>query len=174
MDKNDFINEKRVGTYLEQNISTNIVGNKKYFSDTSKRPDFVLPDQKLIVEFDGIQHYTVAKTIKKDKLFEEHIKNKYPQWKLVRIPYYVQFDSETTGFYFRFPIDFNFYPHGFHNTRIAYPADFCPPGQTRFIKEMNELKINCPNCYKEIIDNLNTLSNKEGFDVIYGETRNYV
>ena len=51
----------------------------------SKRPDFRSPSLKLIVEFDGLQHYTDPRKILQDQKNTEIYNNN--GYKVVRIPY---------------------------------------------------------------------------------------
>lgn len=94
--------ETRIIRWLNQN-NIDYIYDKSYFDDLasnlgySLRPDFILPDRKIWIEYDGEFHY---KDFYHDGSFErlqEHDKrkNKYAKehnWKLIRIPYW-EFDN---------------------------------------------------------------------------------
>ena len=81
----------------------NFIHDKEYFEDLYSdrgfllRPDFILPDHKIWIEYDGEFHY---RDIIKDgsydyQLKNDEIKNEYAKehgWKLIRIPYW-EFDN---------------------------------------------------------------------------------
>lgn len=107
------------------------------------RPDFILPQRKLVIEIDGDScnkkgHYSNArvaiKDIQKTKACES------VGYKVVRIPFYVQLDLEMVKFYFGIDYEQELYPachcHGFEHPLAALPSDFCDLGIERFEKEM--------------------------------------
>lgn len=90
--------EKRIKVWLDsQNI--NYIHDKPYFNDLLSdkgnplRPDFILPNHKVWIEYDGEFHY---KDFYKDGSFElqqlhDRRKNEYAKlhgWKMIRIPYW--------------------------------------------------------------------------------------
>lgn len=94
--------ERLIEKYLKENNITYIHDNP-YFEDLvglggkPLRPDFILPDYKIWIEYDGEFHYRKMydddgheKIKVHDKLKEEYAK-KY-NWKLIRIPYW-EFDN---------------------------------------------------------------------------------
>lgn len=70
---------------------------------TSIRPDYRNEELKLIVEFDGLQHYTKLDTILKD-ISNTHIYQN-DGYKVVRIPYFVQLTNEVVEKLFRRKVD---------------------------------------------------------------------
>lgn len=98
--------ERNIIEYLENN-SFYYIYDKGYFedliSDDNKvlRPDFIIPDKKIWIEFDGIQHFEptdfagkgekwAKEQFEKNK-YHDQLKNKYAienNWKLIRIPYW--------------------------------------------------------------------------------------
>ena len=101
-----------------------------------KRPDYLSPSLKLIVEFDGIQHYQEPDKIKKDednKAFYEA--NGYT---VIRIPYFIQLSKKTIKQLFNVDVKNELFndlipslgPLG-HNC----PAYLCPQGIKRMAKE---------------------------------------
>lgn len=111
------------------------------------QPDFILLNQKIIVEVDGqsqnVGHYTKTKIciddMEKDEVYEKL------GWNVIRIPAYVQLDEETVKFYFGMDYREELYPachlHGFLHDKIALPTDFCDLGLERFYKEMESLPV---------------------------------
>lgn len=89
--------ERKIMDYLNKN-NIDYIYDQSYFDDlfgniTLLRPDFIIEDKKIWIEYDGEFHYkdsykdgTYEKTILYDK-----IKNNYAKengWKLIRIPYW--------------------------------------------------------------------------------------
>lgn len=136
------------------------------------QPDFILRNQKIIIEIDGqnsrICHYSRAKTciddLEKDETYKEL------GWKVVRIPAYIQLDKDMIKFLFGLDYEKDLYPachlHGFLHEQISLPADFCKLGLARFYKEMDSW----PKAVKDKI--LDTLKErivsfqKQGYDYL--------
>ena len=97
--------EKRIAKYLD-NRNIKYIHDKGYFKDLKNsknnilRPDFIIKDRKIWIEFDGKQHFEVVDfSSKNQELAKEQfeqikendkIKNEYAKkhnWKLIRIPY---------------------------------------------------------------------------------------
>lgn len=90
--------EEEIMNYLNKN-KINYIYNEPYFSDLLSsyniplRPDFIIPDKKIWIEYDGEFHY---RNIYNDDSFErlkthDEMKDKYAKehnWKLIRIPYW--------------------------------------------------------------------------------------
>ena len=89
--------ERKIMTWLDLN-NIEYVYNEEYFNDlfgntSLLRPDFILPNYKIWIEYDGEFHY---KDMYKDGTYEktvlyDEIKNKYAKengWRLIRIPYW--------------------------------------------------------------------------------------
>ena len=92
--------EKKIYRYLISN-SINFINDEEYFEDllgvggNPLRPDFILPDHKIWIEYDGEFHY--ENMTGRLSIVEEHDrrKNIYAEennWKLIRIPYW-EFDN---------------------------------------------------------------------------------
>lgn len=118
--------------------NSEIVYNKR-FSDTLFRPDYVIEDHKLIVEFDGYRHYTQSATIiqdtQKDALYKERGYN------VLRLPYFVQLSPDMIAKAVSNPSQLNLdfevnYPHGFVHPGCVLPADFCEIGLKRFLNDL--------------------------------------
>lgn len=106
----------------------------------SNRPDYRCEALKLIVEFDGYQHYCQVDTIFKDRLKDEAYASM--GYRIVRIPYFVQLTSDVVKYYFGVDdvdMQINF-PHGFIADKGAkLPAEYCSLGIIRFMNELREL-----------------------------------
>ena len=57
------------------------------------RPDFLCEDEKMIIEFDGLQHYTNPLNIRKD-LVNQSIYESFG-FKVIRIPYFINLTSDV-------------------------------------------------------------------------------
>ena len=114
------------------------------------RPDYRNDDLKLIVEFDGIQHYTNPLQIIKD--FENTKKYEALSYKVVRIPYFIQLSK--TAVKTLFGID----THDLFDDKIPSlstkskntPAFLCPQGIIRMASDF----LKFPEQYKSNIDAL--------------------
>lgn len=147
-----YLNEENLGEFLKLMFKDQkIIHNKGLPENTRIRPDYLLPDLKLIFEFNGPLHYTLSKTVKKDlKRIPELESYGY---KVVEIPFYVQLsfsylyhlnvftDEQLSVFASQPPTA---YPDGFIVAKVL-PADFCIAGYKRFLKEFKEL----PKCIRD-------------------------
>jgi hypothetical protein len=101
------------------------------------RPDHRFEDEKIIVEFDGIQHYQNIDIIKKDRKKDEVYKAM--EYTIIRIPFFVQPSSETLMHYFNIKGELQLqYPHGFIIYDSTPPTNFCSLGLERFIEEFEK------------------------------------
>ena len=94
--------EKRITKWLRLN-NINFINDEEYFEGLNGiggkplRPDFILPDHKIWIEYDGEFHYKKMYDNDSYEILKEHDKrkNEYAKqhgWKLIRIPYY-DFDN---------------------------------------------------------------------------------
>lgn len=99
------------------------------------RPDYRSEQLKLIVEFDGVQHYTNPKNILKD---EEHNKvYKDAGYKVVRIPYFIQLTQKAVKTMFGVKVD-PLFDESFPSMGVKggnTPAYLCPAGLKRMAKD---------------------------------------
>lgn len=88
--------EQKIINWLDKN-NIEYVYDKPYFDDlfgnfALLRPDFILPNEKIWIEYDGEQYYQDIYrdgSYEKTQIYDE-IKNKYAKengWRLIRIPY---------------------------------------------------------------------------------------
>ena len=109
------------------------------------RPDYRSETLKLIIEFDGLQHYTKPDIIEKDnrltKVYEDL------GYKVVRIPYFIQLSNNAVKKLFgidvkEFLFDESIPSLGYKGQNT--PAYLCPAGLVRMVKEFR----NFPEQYK--------------------------
>ena len=101
-----------------------------------KRPDYRSESLKLIVEFDGIQHYTNPVQIKNDKdtveLYESF------GYKVVRIPYFIQLTNQAVEVLFDVCVEEHLFDGSIPSLGIKgenTPAYLCIAGLERMAKE---------------------------------------
>lgn len=170
MKDRQYLTEERLKNFVFEIFkNTEIIHNRKLFN---VRPDFYLPEFKLIIEFDGYFHFSKSKTIIRDLTLDKTAKR--TEIKVIHIPYFIQLDIKTYNILFSDYIKLedktlnllkNYkYPHGFINEKALLPADFCNLGIKRF-----EYFLNLFSPIKnEIINSLNNkiiLNNKNIHEV---------
>lgn len=118
------------------------------------KPDFVSKKRLTIIEFDGAggknpYHYSSDAQCIRDQE-KDALYNKLG-YKVVRIPMYVQLDSEMIDYYFGIKYDQDLYEachcHGFSHESILLPAAFSQLGLERFRREFQKL----PETVKRVI-----------------------
>ena len=105
---------------------------------TRRRPDYRSETLKLIVEFDGIHHYTNPDVILKDKTSTEFYES--CGYKVVRIPYFIQLTNKTVERMFGRKIEIPLFPEDVYS--LTYkdrntPAYLCPMGIQRMREVFN-------------------------------------
>lgn len=112
-----------------------------------KRPDYRCDRLKLIIEFDGLQHYTIPTQILQDientKIYESE------GYKVVRIPYFIQLTNSAVKQLFNRDIKIPLFNSNVPSLGIlskCTPAFCCPAGIKRmaeeFIKFPEQLAVN--------------------------------
>lgn len=131
----DWVHDKALGT----------VNEIKYRS----RPDYRSEKLKLIIEFDGIQHYTKPDIIEKDiRNTELYITLGY---KVVRIPYFIQLTNKAVKTLFDIEVSEKLFDEKISSLGIQgqnTPAYLCPAGVERMAKEFTKF----PEQYKTNVD----------------------
>ena len=122
-DTSDWVHNKPFGLH----------GNENY----KIRPDYRSDSLHLIVEFDGVQHYTnPAVIIRDDRNTQIYQQNGY---KVVRIPYFIQLTNEAVEKMFGVKVQeplFNVvYPSLGGEEMRHNPSYLCPEGLKRMAKE---------------------------------------
>ena len=114
----DWIHDKALG----------IVNDKLYRS----RPDYRSEKSKLIIEFDGLQHYTKPDIIEKDLKTTELYKSL--GYKVVRIPYFIQLTNKAVKVLFDVDLSEELFDETISSLGIEgqnTPAYLCPAGINR-------------------------------------------
>lgn len=139
----DWIHDKAFGIH----------GNENY----RIRPDYRSDSLKLIIEFDGIPHYTnPAVIIKDDKNTSIYEKNGY---KVIRIPYFIQLTNDAVeklfGVIVKEPL-FNICYPSLGGVEMKHnPSYLCPEGLKRMAKEFKKF----PEQYEINIQALKAMNN---------------
>ena len=132
---NDWIHDKTLGE----------VNGKVYRS----RPDYRSEELKLIIEFDGLQHYTKPDIIEKDfRLTNVYINLGY---KVVRIPYFIQLTNKAVKTLFCVEVAEELFDEKISSLGINglnTPAYLCPAGVKRMAEEFKKF----PEQYKTNIE----------------------
>ena len=113
------------------------------------RPDYRSENLKLIVEFDGLQHYTKPDIIEKDLKTTELYQNF--GYKVVRIPYFIQLSNKAVKTLFDVNVSEELFDETISSLGIKSqntPAYLCPAG----LKRMAEEFMKFPEQYKTNID----------------------
>ena len=124
----EYLTEVLLGQFLRKRVDATFVANQPVPGLGRRfRPDYHSDRHKLVVEFDGDQHYRSSRVIlgdvERDAFFTAS------GFRVIRIPYFVQLShavimhlfgqlAHTTG-------DFLNFPHGFIASTVVMPADFC-------------------------------------------------
>ena len=131
-----YLTEDSLGDHLKKIYNVNFIHDRPFIGRF--KPDFRNDNLKLIVEFDGDRHYTMAKFILRDALKDKQ--EEELGYKVVRWPYFVQMTSKTAKMLLGVDYDVKQeYPHGFVDAKCVCPADFCMLGIEKFIADMKKL-----------------------------------
>lgn len=145
-----YLTEDKLYNVLCQLFGVHNIKREARVPNSRRRWDFLIFN-KIIVEFDGDQHFWNSNIIRSDIEKDEcaYSMNRTT----IRIPYFVQLTTETLNYYFGITntkIIQNF-PHGFIKTKI-YPASFSELGMNKF----KNIFINLPSFVQQnIIVSLN-------------------
>lgn len=117
-----------------------VKGMKENGKQSQKRPDYRSETLKLIVEFDGIQHYQNPK-----KIIEDNYKTSLFQnagYKVVRIPYFIQLSKKVIKKLFGIDVSEEMFDETIPSLGInenCTPAFICPLGIKRMAKEFFDI-----------------------------------
>ena len=151
---NDWINDKAIGE----------VNGQRY----RKRPDYRSEELKIIIEFDGLQHYTNPDVIEKDiestKLYKSF------GYKVVRIPYFIQLTNKAVKALFDIEVAELLFDENISSLSIQgrnSPAYLCPAGVKRMAEEFKQF----PEQYQTNLDFLKQQGDqfKSGVDFLEKE-----
>lgn len=123
------------------------------------RPDYRSESLKLIVEFDGLQHYTSPDKIIDD--FEKKQSYENAGYKCVRIPYFIQLTQSAVKTLFGVDVSQPLFDSRFPSLNIekpypCSPAYLCPAGIVRMAKEFKLF----PEQYKTNVEYLEKLNDE--------------
>lgn len=122
-DIDDWVHDKALGVTVNNKVCR-------------KRPDYRSEKLKMIVEFDGIQHYTMPDRIKNDVLNTKFYESL--GYKVVRIPYFIQLTNKAVKYFFNVDVKeplFNENIHSMDKNDRNTPAFLCGAGVLRMIEE---------------------------------------
>jgi len=100
------------------------------------RPDYRIENKKLIFEFDGPFHYSnteqIVNDINKDSIYTKM------GYKVIRIPYYIQMDSNTYSILGGGGAcdDYSTYGHGFIDKGAMLPCSYTEIGVMKFLQDI--------------------------------------
>lgn len=139
MPEEDYLTELSLGRFLRERLDEGVVADSVVPGLGRRfRPDYRSERHRLVVEFDGDQHYRSAGHVLRDQERDAILRD--AGYTVARIPYFVQLDATTIGLLFGgLVIDrsaFKSFPHGFIAERVVMPADFCELGVQRFSADL--------------------------------------
>jgi hypothetical protein len=134
-----YLTEPKLAAALHEILGSRWGGSQFQLPDSRRRWDMWFTDDggRVVVEYDGDEHYRNTLKVKTDK--EKDAAAEAHGLRIVRIPYWVQMDTLTLKHYLGLDaaIEQDF-PHGFITTKI-FPASFCELGIERFRHELTAL-----------------------------------
>jgi hypothetical protein len=154
---NDWIHDKALGMVDGTNFRS--------------RPDYRSEELKLIIEFDGLQHYTKPDIIEKDIKNTERYKSF--GYKVVRIPYFIQLTNKAVKTLFNVDVSEELFDGKISSLGIKgqnTPAYLCPAGVRRMAEEFKKF----PDQYEANIDFLKNQKNsfRSGVEFLEIEYKN--
>ena len=102
------------------------------------RPDFLCEEQKIIIEFDGLQHYTNPEKIRKDRQ-NQQIYESFG-YRVIRIPYFIQLTQSVVKEMFGLDIPFPLFDPSLPSMAVRWkntPAYCCPAGIERMAQDFH-------------------------------------
>ena len=100
------------------------------------RPDFLCEEEKLIIEFDGLQHYTNPLNIRRD-LVNQNIYENFG-FKVIRISYFINLTTDVVREMFGINVRENLFDTNIPSMSVKWqntPAFFCHEGILRMAKD---------------------------------------
>ncbi len=135
------------------------------------RPDYRSEELKLIIEFDGLQHYTKPNIIENDLKTTELYKGF--GYEVVRIPYFIQLSNKAVKTLFNVVVSEELFDETISSLGIEglnTPAYLCPAGVRRMAMEFKKF----PEQYKTNIEFLKMQNSpfKSGVEFLENEYNN--
>lgn len=156
------LNEEFLGDVLQYIFPDNTFIRDKVVpnSNSRRRPDYRCDELNLIVEFDGDRHYKEASKIKSER--EKVVLYESMGYKVVRIPYFIQLNTEVVKFLFNKDLPTYYeYPQGFISKLAANPCDYCELGVKKFIEDLNRFDVVKEEVIKSLISKIEELKDIE-------------
>jgi very-short-patch-repair endonuclease len=130
-----YLTEVSLGQFLRERVDATFIANQPVLGLSRRfRPDYHSDRRKLVVEFDGDQHYRSSRVILGD--VERDVFFTTNGFRVIRIPYFVQLSRAVITHLFGevadASTDFLNFPQGFIAPTVVMPADFCELGIARF------------------------------------------
>jgi len=100
------------------------------------RPDFLCEEEKIIIEFDGLQHYTSPLNIRKDR--ENQAIYESFGFKVIRIPYFINLTTDVVREMFGINVHGNLFDPNIPSMSVKWqntPAFCCYEGIVRMAEE---------------------------------------
>ena len=139
-------------------IHNKTIGQKNSEGKTIlSRPDYRSEKLKLIIEFDGLLHYTKPESIEKD-LQNTEIYESFG-YRVVRIPYFIQLTKKAVNTLFEIEYSGELFDESISSLGIQgqnTPAYLCPAGVKRMAEEFSRF----PEQYKTNLDFLKAQNNE--------------
>ena len=147
----EYLTEGKLGDFLAKEYSDGVWVHNKQIPGGRFRPDYRNEELKMVVEYDGLYHYTIAKNVLSDVSKKETCL--VMGYKHIVIPYWLQLTQNVIKMFFNKDTqDYSGgFPLGFISKTVTLPSDFCCFGIDRFIYEMSMLNA-CDR--KGVIDSL--------------------
>jgi hypothetical protein len=135
MAENAYLDEASLGRFLRERLDPDVVADRAVPGLVQRfRPDYRSERHRLVIEFDGNQHYQRAAHVVGDE--RRDVVLAAAGYTTVRVPYFVQLTPETIPRLFGNRVTdvsaFKDFPHGFIADQVVFPADFCELGIKRF------------------------------------------
>lgn len=157
-----YLNKTNLGKILSELFKDNSFKYRKQIQ--GYRADYCCDALKLIVEFDGIDHYQKSTVVQSDAAKDTMLTSL--GYTVVRIPFFVQMSSEVIKNLFKIDIDFiQTFPHGFISKKAINitPAHFCPLGLKRFVNDLNKFSY----IKQDILNSLKDMTKTYHADFVY-------
>jgi len=167
MSEKPYLEEQSLGRFLRERLDPDIVADRQIPGLAQKfRPDYRSERFKLIIEFDGNQHYQRAEHVIKDSARDAAMEQ--ASYAIVRIPYFVQLTPpvicQLLGDRVADTSPFKDFPHGFIADTVVFPADFCELGIARFERDLDRFSY----IAADIIDSLaNAVESKGDWRLVF-------
>lgn len=142
----NYLTENLLYLFLKQRYAKTIIRQYKIkFNDRTYRVDFFLSNEYTIIEFDGYRHFNCYRNQIRDEIIKNYCKEN--NIKLIRIPYFIQLDTEAINYFFKdIKLNdynsFNNYLHGFIDDKALRPYDFNYAGLIIFNDILSKIPAN--------------------------------